>query len=80
MLCYITPFAWWLWVRGTPPRKAFREIARHSGEHCSIGFQPVSVLEAAIPPNYPPELPGPAGKGWKCPACVAQDKRDNAFG
>ncbi len=24
------------------PQKAFRHIALHSGEHCSIGFQPVS--------------------------------------
>ncbi len=24
------------------PQKAFREIAGHSGEQCSIGFQPVS--------------------------------------
>ena len=28
--------AWWMWVRGTPAQEAFREIARHSGEQCSI--------------------------------------------
>ena len=30
--------AWWLWARETPVRKHFSEIARHSGEQCSIGF------------------------------------------
>jgi hypothetical protein len=29
------------------PQEAFRQIARHSGEQCSIGFQPVSGREGA---------------------------------
>jgi hypothetical protein len=35
------------------PQKAFRQIARHSGEHCSIGFQPVSGFgsETGLNPN-----------------------------
>ena len=47
--------AWWLWARGTPVRKHFPEIARHSGEQCSIGFQPVSGFgaETGLNPNGP---------------------------
>jgi hypothetical protein len=45
-LCYTNTVAWGRWARGTPPREAFRQIARHSGEQCSIGFQPVSGFRA----------------------------------
>ena len=38
--------AWWLWAHGTPGRRHFPEIARHSGKQCSIGFQPVSGFGA----------------------------------
>jgi hypothetical protein len=41
--------AWWLWVPGTRPQKAFRQIARPSGDHCSIGFQPVSGVSGLKP-------------------------------
>ena len=36
-------------------QEAFRKIARHSGEHCSIGFQPVSGFgsETGRNPNGP---------------------------
>jgi hypothetical protein len=36
-----------------PVRKHFWEIARHSGEQCSIGFQPVSGfgVETGLNPN-----------------------------
>ncbi len=30
-------------------QKAFRQIARHSGEHCSIGFQPVAGVRGLKP-------------------------------
>ena len=38
--------AWLMWAHGTPARKQFRKIARHSGEQGSIGFQPVSGFGA----------------------------------
>ena len=41
-------------ARNSTP-KAFPEIARHSGEQCSIGFQPLSGFEAetGLNPNDP---------------------------
>src|SRR5271170_2141912 len=38
------------------PQKAFREIARHSGEQCSIGFQPVSGGSRLQPGSIPTTL------------------------
>jgi hypothetical protein len=54
-LCYTNTVAVLAVGAQNSPQEAFRQIARHSGEQCSIGFQPVSGFgdETGLNPNGP---------------------------
>jgi hypothetical protein len=59
-LCYTTLHRRVVAVARNSRQEAFRDIARHSGEQCSIGFQPVSGFGAESQRPFPGEnLPKP---------------------